>query len=164
MRRGELEPEGTWKIPNQCNVFHCLSSWKKWRGQKGRGRQSTHQKVISYAKYCPPHWTLIPTGVWHSLLFVWYFPCYSLFHTFLSNLHPLTLCTHLELAAVPLRQLASSHTSEYWKAIGILKIFPPELRCEDDFLLFDKTQLVLKLKLKTQTYFKSITEVLRDQR
>lgn len=41
----------------------------------------------------------------------------------------LTICTPLELAAAPL-QLASSHTSENWKAIGVLKIFPPELLME----------------------------------
>lgn len=36
---------GTWrdlKIPGQCNVFNLLSRWKNCRGQKGRGRQSTH--------------------------------------------------------------------------------------------------------------------------
>lgn len=115
-----LWAEGNWNLEGP--VKYLISAmfsigWAAGRNEEGRkagGDKVRTRRLISYAKSCPPHWTLIPTGIWSSLLFVWYFPCHSLFHTLLSNLldhlhTPWTCCSSTAVGFLPhIRELESN--------------------------------------------------------
>lgn len=165
-----LWAEGNWTLkgPGKYLTSAMFSSgWAAERNEEGRkaGGDKVHtRRLISYAKYCPPLWALIPTGIWPCLLFVWYFPSYILFYTFLSNLHYLSFAHTLNLLQLHWDSWLPPTHQRTGKQLAFWTYFLLSSWWEDDFLLLDKIQLVLNLELKHKTYFKSITEVLRDHR